>query len=76
LVGAGGGHDSPAARAGLLVGDIVVAVGGRPVPTPEALRDLLGAEQIGSRLRLVLLRGGTRHELSCEVGEQRWEARC
>jgi S1-C subfamily serine protease len=76
LLLAGVGDDSPAARAGLLVGDIVVAVGGRPVPTPEALRDLLGAEQIGSRLRLVLLRGGARHELSCEVGEQRWEARC
>ena len=76
LLIAGVGEDSPAARAGLLVGDVLVAVGGRAVPTLDALRDLLGADQIGSRLRLVLLRGGVRMELTAEVGEQRWEPRC
>lgn len=76
LLISGVGEDSPASRAGLLVGDILVAVGGRAVPTIEALRDLLGADQIGSRLRLVVLRGGNRQELSVEVGERRWEARC
>ena len=76
LLIAGVGDDSPAARAGILLGDVLVGVGGRPVPTLEALRDLLGADQIGSRLRVVLLRGGVRTELSVEVGEQRWEPRC
>ena len=76
LLLSGVGEDSPASRAGLQVGDILVAVGGRPVPTIDALRDLLGADQIGSRLRLVVLRGGKREELSVEVGERRWEARC
>lgn len=76
LLVAGVGEDSPAARAGLLVGDVLVAVGGRAVPTLEALRDLLGADQIGSRLRIVLLRGGARTEATVEVGEQRWESRC
>jgi S1-C subfamily serine protease len=76
LLLSGVGEDSPAARAGLLVGDILVSVGGRPVPTIDALRDLLGADQIGSRLRLVVLRGGARQELSVEVGERQWEARC
>ena len=76
LLVAGVGEDSPAARAGLLVGDVLVAVGGRAVPSLEALRDLLGADQIGSRLRVVLLRGGARSEATVEVGEQRWEPRC
>jgi len=76
LLIAGVGEDSPAARAGLMLGDVLVAVGGRPVPTLEALRDLLGADQIGARLRLVVLRGGARSELTVEVGEQRWEPRC
>ena len=76
LLVSGIGEDSAAARAGLLVGDILVAVGGRPVPTVEALRDLLGGDQIGSRLRAVALRGGRREELSVEVDEKRWEPRC
>lgn len=76
LLVSGVGEDSPAARAGLMVGDVLVAVGGRPVASIEALRDLLGPEQIGSRLRVVLLRGGARQELSVEVAERRWEPRC
>jgi len=76
LLLAGVGEDGAAARAGLLVGDILVSVGGRPVASIEALRDVLGADQIGSRLRVVLLRGGRREELSVEVDEKRWEPRC
>jgi S1-C subfamily serine protease len=76
LLVSGIGEDSAAARAGLLVGDILVSVGGRPVTSIEALRDLLGADRIGSRLRVVLLRGGRREELSAEVDEKRWEPRC
>ena len=76
LLVSGVGEDSAAARAGLLVGDVLVSVGGRAVASIEALRDLLTGDQIGSRLRVVLLRGGARQELSVEVDERRWEARC
>ena len=76
LLVSGIGEESAAARAGLLVGDILVSVGGRGVASIEALRDLLGGDQIGSRLRVVLLRGGRREELSVEVDEKRWEPRC
>lgn len=76
LLVSGIGDDGAAARAGLLVGDILVSVGGRAVPSIEALRDLLGGDQIGSRLRVVLLRGGRREALSVEVDEKRWEPRC
>lgn len=76
LLVSGVGENSPAARAGLMVGDIIVSVGGRPVASIESLRELLGPEQIGSRLRLVLLRGGARQEASVEVAERRWEPRC
>lgn len=76
LLVSGIGEEGAAARAGLLVGDILVSVGGRPVASIEALRDLLGGDRIGSRLRVVLLRGGKREELSVEVDEKRWEPRC
>ncbi|AMO22463.1 trypsin-like peptidase domain-containing protein [Ramlibacter solisilvae] len=71
LLVSGIGEESAAARGGLQVGDIIVAVGGRPVPSVEALRDLLGGEQIGARLRLLVLRVGVPQELSVEVGERR-----
>ena len=40
--------DSPAARAGLAQGDLIVAAGGQPVRTPDDLYDALRAAQAGS----------------------------
>lgn len=76
LLVAGIGEEGAAARAGLLVGDVLVSVGGESVESIEALRELLGGDRIGSRLRMVLLRGGARQELSVDVDEKRWERRC
>ncbi len=76
LLVAGLGDDGPAAQAGLIVGDIVVAVGGRDVPDIDALRAVLGAEQVGTRLRVQVLRGGQPIELAVEVAEHRPASRC
>ena len=62
--------DGPAAEAGLLVGDVIVSAGGQPVASIEALRDQLGAEQVGGRLRLRVARGGQAVELSLDVAER------
>ncbi|NML48272.1 serine protease [Ramlibacter sp. G-1-2-2] len=70
LLVCGVGEDSPAARAGLLVGDVLLAAGGKTLGSIEDLRDLLTPDRIGSRLRLQVLRGGAPVELSVEVGEQ------
>jgi len=61
--------DGPAAAAGLMVGDVVVAAGGGPVTSIEALRELLG-EQVGARLRLKIARGGQPMELALDVAER------
>ncbi len=50
----------------LLQGDVLLAANGGELPTPRALTLLLGAEAIGARLALRLLRGGTVAE--CHVG--------
>jgi len=76
LLVAGVGEDSPAARAGLLVGDVIVSASGREVTDIEVLRDLLAAEQIGTRLRLRLLRGGQPLELGIDVTEHRPASHC
>jgi serine protease Do len=48
--------DSPAARAGLAQGDLIVAAGGQPVRTPDDLYDALRAAQGGS-IQLNIVRG-------------------
>jgi S1-C subfamily serine protease len=48
--------DSPAASAGLVSGDIIVALGGAPVTGVDALHPLLTADRIGKVLELDVLR--------------------
>ena len=63
----GGG---PAASAGVLVGDVLLAIDGAPVESPEELLDLLMTVGSGRSARLQVLRGGTSTELTVNVGER------
>ena len=49
-------EDSPAARAGLTSGDLIVAAAGQPTPTPDDLFDALAAAQ-GETIELTVVRG-------------------
>lgn len=49
--------NSPAARAGLVEGDILLALDGAPTPTVDALHKLLTADRIGERAIVTFLRG-------------------
>ena len=51
-------RDGPADRAGIAVGDIVLAVEGRPVSGADDLIRLLGADAIGRSLELKIIRAG------------------
>ena len=62
--------DGPAACAGLLVGDVIVSAGGQPVASIEALRERLGAEQVGAPLQLRVARGGQSIGLTLDVTER------
>ena len=62
--------DSPADRAGLLVGDLIVAAGRQPVAEPQNVAELLGAERVGTALELSVVRGGERQTLTVTVGER------
>ena len=50
---------SPAARAGLLVGDLILALDGHPIESPEDLLDLLVGDRVGREAQVRVLRGGT-----------------
>ncbi|MBI4263345.1 MAG: PDZ domain-containing protein [Acidobacteria bacterium] len=61
---------SPASKAGLLVGDVLVALDGRTVESPEDLLDLLGGDTIGRTVTLRVLRGGSVKDVAVAVGER------
>lgn len=62
--------DGPAARAGVLVGDVIVSASGQPVASIEALRERLSAEQVGSSMPLRVARGGQAIVLTLDVAER------
>jgi len=61
---------SPAAAAGILVGDIIVEFDGQAVESPEDLLDLLSGDRVGRPVSLRVLRGGQSTEVKVAVGER------
>jgi S1-C subfamily serine protease len=61
---------SPASKAGVLVGDVLLDFDGHPVEAPEELLDLLLGDRVGKPVTLKLLRGGTVATLTVTVGER------
>ena len=62
--------DGPAAKSGLLVGDIVVGLGGEVVRDTDDLQRLLTGDVVGKAVPVKVLRGGEPRELSVTVGER------
>ncbi|HEU5414160.1 MAG TPA: PDZ domain-containing protein [Candidatus Angelobacter sp.] len=54
---------SPAAKAGLQEGDVIVALEGEPVEGVDVLHRLLSEKRIGVRTKLILLRGSRKFEV-------------
>ncbi len=61
----------PAANGGLLVGDILVAVGGQPVSDPDDLFAALGSDTVGKTVEVEILRGGRPETVNVTVGERK-----
>jgi S1-C subfamily serine protease len=62
--------DSPGHKAGLVIGDILVELAGKPVIRLEDIQSQLHAENIGKPLALRIVRGGKIQELQLTVGER------
>jgi S1-C subfamily serine protease len=62
--------DSPAARAGLAAGDILIALDGAPVTGADDLIRMLAGDKIGRRLEVTILRNGSR-EVRSLIPEER-----
>jgi S1-C subfamily serine protease len=62
---------SPAADAGLLVGDLLLSLDDVGLASPEDLLDLLVGDKVGRPLTLRVLRGGSAVKVSVTAGERR-----
>lgn len=63
--------ESPAARAGLKLGDVVFEMDGRPIRGSADLRNKVGLTPIGREVQLKVIRDGRRLTLRSRVGEIR-----
>ena len=61
---------SPAAAAGLLVGDVLVSLDGVALASPEDLLDLLVGDRVGRPVTLRVVRGGTPVDVSVTAKER------
>jgi len=62
--------DGPAARAGVLIGDIVVALGGKPVRDTDDIQSALDGQSVGKPIAAGIVRGGKVIEIDITVGER------
>ena len=62
-------HDSPAERAGLRAGDVIVEFNGKPVPDADTLTSMVAATPAGTRVPVVFYRNGQREEVTVTVEE-------
>jgi serine protease Do len=59
---------SPAERAGLKAGDVIVAYNGKPVETPRVLPVLVANTEVGKTVDLTVMRDGTERPVRVTVG--------
>lgn len=62
--------DGPAEKAGILVGDILVALRDQPLEDVHSVQELLLASKIGDSVPITVLRAGSPLQLSIAIGER------
>lgn len=60
---------SPAEKAGIKAGDIVLAVDGKKIRNAEDLRNRVGLLPVGKKVRMTILRDGKERKLTVDVSE-------
>jgi S1-C subfamily serine protease len=62
--------EAPAGKAGVLIGDILVALDGKPVSDTDDVQGALETTSVGSLIRATIVRGGELKEVDIKVGER------
>lgn len=62
--------ESPAEKAGLLVGDVLVGLDGVATADPDDVQSRLGPDSVGRTLAASIVRGGKRIQVNVEISER------
>lgn len=62
--------DGPADLAGMLIGDVLVAINDRPITDTGDVQALLGAEQVGQIINVRVIRGGKLVDVAVTIGDR------
>ena len=62
--------DSPAAIAGLLLGDVLISIDGKPVADTDDLQAHLTGDRVGATVAVDVIRGGAPQTLSLTIGQR------
>ncbi len=62
--------ESPAGKAGIVLGDVLIQLQGKYVADTAAVRDAMAAARIGDTVKAKVLRGGAQSEFSITLGER------
>lgn len=62
--------DAPAALAGLMVGDVIIAIDGHPLEHPDQVLEILAGDVVGRSLAVEIVRGGRHERTDLLVGER------
>lgn len=63
---------SPAEKAGLQAGDVVIEVDGRPISSASELRNVIGLVPLGKRVQLHVLRDGQDLQVALQIKAYRF----
>src|SRR5260370_39564047 len=62
--------ESPAGRAGVTLGDVLVTLEGVPIGDTDDVQSVLSGSQIGQTIRASILRGGELREITLTLAER------
>jgi S1-C subfamily serine protease len=62
--------DGPAGKAGVLIGDVLLALDGKPISDTDDVHAHLGPASAGQRLKAAIVRGGENTTIEITVGER------
>lgn len=63
-------NDGPANRAGLMLGDIIIEIGGKPVAQLPLLHGILGNQKVGNSVELGIVRSSEKKNVSVTLGDR------
>ena len=63
-------ENGPAARAGVMMGDVILTLNSHEITSPEELHSVLDPGSVGKQLAASILRGGALHQLTITVAER------